>query len=109
MKNSLVTIRQSDLIDEIAADYLGLYSKDCIKNILDSLESHITEHLAETDERHPQKIKLFYGLNLTSKVEPAKSKNCFGVNLDVDSHIVIKPQFTKCYARKVNELAAEAN
>lgn len=105
MKNSLVTTKQSDLIEEIVSDYSGIYSKDCVKNILDSLENHVTEHLVETDENHPQKIKLFYGLNLTSKVEPAKSKNCFGIDLNVDSHIVIKPQFTKCYARKVNELA----
>ena len=101
MKNSLVTIKQSDLVDEIVADYSGIYSKDCVKNILDSLESHIT------DENHPQKIKLFYGLNLTSKVEPAKSKNCFGVDLDVESHIVAKANFTKCFLRKVNQLAID--
>ncbi len=107
MKNSLVTIKQSDLIEEILLDYAGVYTRDCVKNIMDALESHITEHLTETDENHPQKIKLFYGLNIVSKVEPAKNKNCFGVDLDVESHIVAKPQFTKCYLRKVNELAIE--
>lgn len=109
MKNSLVTIKQSDLVEEIVSDYSGNYSKETVKNILDSLESHITDHLAETDENHPQKIKMFYGLNIVSKIEPAKSKNCFGIDLDVDAHIVIKPQFTKCYLRKVNEIAAETN
>ncbi len=107
MKNSLVTIKQSDLVDEIVSDYSGIYSKDCVKNILDSLESHITEHLIETDENHPQKIKLFYGLNLTSKVEPAKSKNCFGIDLDVKSHIVARANFTKCFLRKVNQLVID--
>ena len=107
MKNSLVTIKQSDLVDEIVSDYSGIYSKHTVKNILDSLELHITEHLTETDENHPQKIKLFYGLNLTSKIEPAKSKNCFGVDLDVESHIVAKANFTKCFLRKVNQLAID--
>ena len=101
MKNSLVTIKQ------IVSDYSGIYSKDTVKNILDSLELHITEHLTETDENHPQKIKLFYGLNLTSKIEPAKSKNCFGVGLDVESHIVAKANFTKCFLSKVNQLAID--
>jgi len=109
MKNSLVTIKQSDLVDEIVSDYSGIYSKDTVKNIMDALESRITEHLIETDENHPKKIKLFYGLNIVSKVNPAKSKNCFGVDLDVKSHIVAKPQFTKCYLRKINELATETN
>lgn len=107
MKNSLITIRQSDLINEIVDDYSGIYSKDCVKNILNSLENHVTEHLIETDENHPQKIKLFYGLNIISKIEPAKNKNCFGVDLNVDAHIIAKANFTKCFLRKVNQLAID--
>ena len=43
----------------MVSDYSGVYSKDCVKDIIDTLESHITEHLTETDENHPQKSSCF--------------------------------------------------
>lgn len=107
-KENLITYNQADLIKEISEDYPS-YSEDNIKNILESLEIHIKEHLAESESEHPVQVKLFFGLSLLGCIVPAANKNCFGVNVELDNRIRIKPKLTRYFIRKVNELATEAN
>lgn len=103
-KENLITYNQADLIKEISEDYPS-YSEDNIKNILESLEIHIKEHLAESELEHPVQVKLFFGLSLLGWVVPAANKNCFGLDVKLDDRIKIKPKLTRYFIRKVNQLA----
>lgn len=107
-KENLITYNQADLIKEISEDYPS-YSEDNIRNILESLEIHIKEHLSESELEHPVQVKLFFGLSLLGWIVPAENKNCFGVDVELNERIRIKPKLTRYFIRKVNELATEAN
>ncbi len=107
-KENLITYNQSDLIKEISGDY-PKYSENNIKNILESLETHIKEHLAESELEHPIQIKLFFGLSLLGYVVPETTKTCFGVDIEIPNKVRVKPKITRYFVRKVNELSAEAN
>lgn len=106
-KENLITYNQADLIKEISEDYPS-YSEDNIKNVLESLEMHIKEHLAESELEHPVQVKLFFGLSLLGWIVPAANKNCFGVNVKIDDRIRIKPKLTRYFIRKVNQLAFDS-
>ncbi len=106
-KENLITYNQADLIKEISEDYPS-YSEDNIKNILESLEIHVKEHLSESELEHPVQVKLFFGLSLLGWIVPAANKNCFGMNVELNDRIRIKPKLTRYFIRKVNELAVEA-
>ncbi|KAI4451626.1 hypothetical protein C823_006186 [Eubacterium plexicaudatum ASF492] len=106
-KENLITYNQADLIKEISEDYPS-YSEDNIKNILESLEIHVKEHLSESELEHPVQVKLFFGLSLLGWIVPAANKNCFGMNVKLNDRIRIKPKLTRYFIRKVNELAVEA-
>lgn len=107
-KENLITYNQADLIKEISEDYPS-YSEDNIKNVLESLETHIKEHLAESESMHPVQVKLFFGLSLLGWIVPAASKNCFGINMELGDRIRVRPKLTRYFIRKINEVAAEAN
>ncbi len=47
---NLISYNQTDLIHEITADYTGQYDRDDVRNILESYENHIREHLCEAAE-----------------------------------------------------------
>ena len=44
-QNAVLKITQSDLIDELADDYIGIYDKETITNIIKGLEENIVYHL----------------------------------------------------------------
>lgn len=105
-KENLIIYNQADLIKEISEDYPS-YSEDNIKNILESLEIHIKEHLAESELEHPVQVKIFFGLSLLGWIIPAANKNCFGVDVELNDRIRIRPKLTRYFIRKVNELAID--
>lgn len=107
-KENLITYSQADLIKEISEDYPS-YSEDNIRNILESLEIHIKEHLAESELEHPVQVKIFFGLSLLGWIVPAANKSCFGVDVKLDDRIRVKPKLTRYFIRKVNQLATELN
>ncbi len=105
-KENLITYNQADLIREISEDYPS-YSEDNIRNILESLEIHVKEHLSESELEHPVMVKLFFGLSLLEWIVPAASKNCFGVDVKLGNRIRVRPKLTRYFIRKVNELAID--
>ena len=105
-KENLIIYNQADLIKEISEDYPS-YSEDNIKNILESLEIHIKEHLAESELEHPVQVQIFFGLSLLGWIIPAANKNCFGVDVELNDRIRIRPKLTRYFIRKVNELAID--
>lgn len=105
-KENLITYNQADLIKEISEDCPS-YSEDNIRNVLESLENHVKEHLSESELEHPVQVKIFFGLSLLGWIVPAADKNCFGINLKLDDRIRIKPKLTRYFIRKVNELAVD--
>ena len=107
-KENLITYSQADLIKEISEDYPS-YSEDNIRNILESLEIHVKEHLSESELEHPVQVKLFFGLSLLGWIIPATNKNCFGVDVKLDDRIRVRPKLTRYFIRKINKLATELN
>lgn len=102
-KKNQIVYKQMDLIKEIAEENPA-YSIDDVRNILESFENCIKEKLAESEAEHPVQVKLFFGLSLLGWVVPASNRNCFGVDLEIDDKIRVKPKLTRYFTRKINEL-----
>ena len=97
-KENLITYNQADLIREISEDY-PFYSEDNIRNILESLEIHVKEHLSESELEHPVMVKIFFGLSLLGWIVPAASRNCFGIDVKLDDRIRVRPKLTRYFIR----------
>ncbi|MEY8518754.1 hypothetical protein AALC25_18015 [Lachnospiraceae bacterium 29-84] len=108
MRNkNLISYNQSDLIREIAMDYAGQYDSDDIRNILESYESHIREHLCESaDLKKPIVVKLFSGLQINSRFIPEHTTNTpFGDNVEISDRIRVAARTSRHFTRKLNEEA----
>lgn len=100
-----VTYNQMTLCKEVAKK-LPQYTIDDVRNITETMSDTIKDHLTEADETHSIQTKFFNGFSLVSWLEPAKKNaNVFGMNLDIDSFIQIKPTVTKYLKRRINEQA----
>lgn len=104
-RKNLTIYTQSDVIREIAIDYAGQYDRDDVRNILESYESHIKEHLAEAAETgNPVVVKLFSGVQLNSRFIPEHTTNTpFGDNIEVSDRIRITPHTSRHFTRQLNE------
>lgn len=69
-QNAVLKITKRDLISELTDDFMGLYSEEMITNVISALEENLIGHLKEATTEKPVLIKLFQGLQLTSKVVP---------------------------------------
>ena len=67
-KTSVQRINQSDLIDEIADDFSGIYDRRTIQDIICDLEDVIINHLRSATVEKPVSIRPFRGLTLSSKL-----------------------------------------
>lgn len=106
---NIVSYNQTDLIREIAADYAGQYDRDDVRNILESYENHIREHLCEAAElEKPVVVKLFSGLQLNSRFVPEHTTNTpFGDNVKIGDRIRITPHTSRHFTRCLNGQAFE--
>lgn len=106
---NLISYNQTDLIHEIAADYTGQYDRDDVRNILESYENHIREHLCEAAElEKPIVVKLFSGLQINSRFVPEHTTNTpFGDNVKVSDRIRVTARTSRHFTRKLNEQAFE--
>lgn len=104
---NLISYNQTDLIHEIAADYSGQYDRDDVRNILESYESHIREHLCESaDLKKPITVKLFSGLQINSRFVPEHVTNTpFGNDVEVSDKIRVTARTSRNFTRKLNEEA----
>lgn len=104
---NLISYNQTDLIREIAADYAGQYDRDDVRNVLESYENHIREHLCEAaDLKKPIVIKLFSGLQINSRFVPEHVTNTpFGNNVEVCDRIRVAARTSRHFTRKLNEEA----
>jgi len=108
MRNkNLISYNQSDLIREISADYAGQLDRDDIRNVLESYENHILEHLCEAaDLKKPIVVKLFSGLQINSRFIPEHVTNTpFGNDVEVGDKIRITARTSRYFTRKLNEEA----
>lgn len=88
---NLISYNQTVLIHEIVADYTVQYDRDDVRNILESYENHILEHLCEAaDLKKPIVVKLFSGLQISSRFIPEHITNTIfgniGVTLNTYTH-----------------------
>lgn len=104
---NLISYNQTDLIHEIVADYTGQYDRDDVRNILESYENHILEHLCEAaDLKKPIVVKLFSGLQISSRFIPEHITNTiFGNNVEVSDKIRVTARTSRHFTRKLNEQA----
>lgn len=104
---NLISYNQTDLIHEIAADYSGQYDRDDVRNILESYENHIREHLCEAaDLKKPIVVKLFSGLQINSRFVPEHVTNTpFGNDVEVGDRIRVTVRTSRHFTRKLNEEA----
>lgn len=104
---NLISYNQTDLIHEIAADYAGQYDRDDVRNILESYENHIKEHLREAaDLKKPIVVKLFSGLQINCRFVPEHITNTpFGDNVNVGDRIRVTARTSRHFTRKLNEEA----
>lgn len=104
---NLISYNQSDLIREIAADYAGQLDRDDIRNVLESYEYHIREHLCEAAElEKPIVVKLFSGLQINSRFVPEHITNTpFGNNVEVSDRIRVTARTSRHFTRRLNEEA----
>lgn len=71
-KLRVLRINQSDLIDEIADDFSGIYERRAIQDIIHDLEDVIVNHLRSATVDKPVSVRPFRGLTLSSKLIPEK-------------------------------------
>lgn len=104
---NLISYSQTDLIHEIAADYAGQYDRDDVRNILESYENHIREHLCEAaDLKKPVAVKLFSGLQINSRFIPGHITNTpFGNDVEVSDRIRAAARTSRHFTRKLNDEA----
>lgn len=67
-KSSVKRINQSDLIDELADNFSGIYDRKTIQDIIYNLEDTILSHLRSATVDNSIIIKPFKGLSLSSKM-----------------------------------------
>ena len=67
-KSSVKRINQSDLIDELADNFSGIYDRRTIQDIVCTLENTILNHLRSATVDKPVSIRPFKGLTLSSKM-----------------------------------------
>lgn len=108
---NLISYNQSDLIREIAMDYVGQYDRDDVRNILESYENHIKEHLRESaDLKKPIVVKLFSGLQINSRFIPEHVTNTpFGSDVEVSDRIRVTARTSRHFTRKLNDEAFCSN
>lgn len=106
---NLITYNQTDLIQEITADYTGQYSRDDVRNILESYENHIREHLYEAaDLKKPIVVKIFSGLQISSRFIPGHVANTpFGNGVEITDKIRATARTSRNFTRKLNGQAFE--
>ena len=106
---NLISYNQTDLIHEIVTDYFGQYDRDDVRNILESYENHIREHLCEAaDLKKPIVVKLFSGLQINSRFIPEHTTNTpFGNDVEVSDKIRVTARTSRHFTRKLNEQAFE--
>lgn len=104
---NLISYNQTDLIREIAADYAGQYDRDDVRNVLESYENHIREHLCEAaDLKKPIVIKLFSGLQINSRFVPEHVTNTpFGNDVKIRDRIRVTARTSRHFTRKLNNEA----
>lgn len=104
---NLISYNQSDLICEIATDYAGQYDRDDVRNILESYENHIREHLCEAAKlKKPIVVKLFSGLQINSRFIPEHVTNTpFGNGVEVSDKIRVTARTSRHFTRRLNEEA----
>ena len=83
-KSSVKRINQSDLIDELADNFSGIYDRRTIQDIIYNLEDTIFNHLRSANDKQSISIRPFRGLTLSSKMLSEKE---ITVNLTGQSYV----------------------
>lgn len=67
-QNAVLKITQSDLIDELSDDFIGIYDRETITDIIKGLEENVVYHLKRATKEKSVLIKLFFGLQINSRI-----------------------------------------
>jgi CBS domain containing-hemolysin-like protein len=98
-------ITHKDLIEEIVGDFGGEYSKKEVTDILNQLEYNIVNHLKSASEQQSILIKLFFGLQITSRILEKQEVDFNGRTFERCKRIHPKAKFTRYFRRCIlNEL-----
>ncbi|MCD8154792.1 MAG: hypothetical protein LUF78_08945 [Clostridiales bacterium] len=102
---SIKTITRNDLISEIVDDFGGKYQKKQVREILGQYEYHVIEHLKSATPQKSVLIRLFFGLQLTSKWVKEQTCTLAGVPYTRENRIYPHARFTRNFVRNtINRL-----
>lgn len=102
-KENITKLSKDDLIRAVsAASDTPLY---VVTNVLNGLESVITEKLKEVNEDTDISIRLTEGLYVDGIYRPRRIRvnNLTGRSTEIPEKIKVRPRVTKVYEKKVNE------
>lgn len=100
-------VTREDLITEITGDFGGQFDKKEIRAILDQLEYHVVDHLKSVTDKQSVFIRLFLGLELTSRVVKEQKAVLNGKTYIRSNRIKPNARFTRYFTRRtLNDLEA---
>ena len=96
-------IKQKTIIDALVDSFSGVYSRSELKAILNEFETIIRYYLQSATISEPVTIKPFNGLQLTSKVLPAKEICINGKCHKLPRRIKCACRWTRHFRSKLNQ------
>lgn len=105
--DSVKIITREDLITEVTEDFGGQFDKKEIRAIFDQLEYHVVDHIKSVTDKQSVFIRLFLGLEITSRVIKEQKAVLNGKTYIRSNRIKPNAKFTRYFVRKtINGLEA---
>ena len=104
-QNAVLKINQIDLIDELADDFIGIYDRETITNIIKGLEENIVYHLKRATKEKSVLIKLFFGLQITSRIVDEQEVSLNGTHYIRSERYSVRSKISRYFNRVImNEM-----
>lgn len=100
-QNAVLKITQSDLIDELADDFIGVYDRETITNIIKGLEDNIVYHLKRATKEKSVLIKLFFGLQITSRIVDEQEVSLNGTHYTRSERYSVRSKVSRYFNRVI--------
>ena len=100
-QNAVLKITQSDLIDELADDFVGIYDRETIINIIKGLEENIIYHLKRATKEKSVLIKLFFGFQITSRVVDEQEVSLNGTHYTRSERYSVRSKVSRYFNRVI--------